>query len=136
MARLSVEDAYRNILGREPDQGGLDYWKSQVGDTFDPEELKQLQDFFKGGLKAGPKNEPGLNTDWYQAAWDTLSGNPPEGFRLPQPAGPAPQNYYGDPDSGGAQPAGDPLQTRFLEAASSGQLGTETKRISVLKSSA
>ena len=39
----SVEGLYRNILRREPDAGGLDFWKSKFGDTVDEKERAAFQ---------------------------------------------------------------------------------------------
>lgn len=53
MANLKVEDAYRQILDREPDSYGLNYWTSIVGDTFDPAEVEKLQAFYSAAGAPG-----------------------------------------------------------------------------------
>ena len=40
---LTVEDLYRQILGREPDPGGLAYWQQQFGQEVDPTEKSVFQ---------------------------------------------------------------------------------------------
>jgi hypothetical protein len=36
-----VSDYYRNILGRDPDQGGLDYWSGQLANGMSPDAVQQ-----------------------------------------------------------------------------------------------
>lgn len=42
-ATNSIEDTYRQQLGREGETAGLDYWKGQFGDSVDANELKTFQ---------------------------------------------------------------------------------------------
>jgi hypothetical protein len=39
----SVEDLYKNILNRQSDAGGAQYWQQQFGDTIDPNEVAAFQ---------------------------------------------------------------------------------------------
>jgi len=41
-AGATVEDIYRQYLGRQGDQAGVDYWKQQFGGTVDANELRQF----------------------------------------------------------------------------------------------
>jgi len=54
MAINTVEDLYREILGREPDAGGLAYWQQGFGDTIDPNEVAS----FKQAAQAELANRP------------------------------------------------------------------------------
>ena len=42
-AITSVEDLYRNVLGREGEAAGLEYWKQGFGDTIDPNEIASFK---------------------------------------------------------------------------------------------
>jgi hypothetical protein len=39
---LTVEDLYKNILGRDGEQAGVDYWKNQFGDEIDQDEYNRF----------------------------------------------------------------------------------------------
>jgi hypothetical protein len=47
----SVEDLYRNILGREGEAAGLEYWKQGFGDTIDPNEIASFTQAAQAELK-------------------------------------------------------------------------------------
>jgi hypothetical protein len=40
---MTVEDLYREILGREPDPEGLAFWKAGFGDEVSPEERASFE---------------------------------------------------------------------------------------------
>ena len=47
-AASALTQLYQDVLGRDPDQAGFDWWLSQIGDTLDPAEVQQ----FIAGSKA------------------------------------------------------------------------------------
>jgi len=54
--QTSVSDLYQQILGRAPDEGGLEYWKQQFGDTIDPNEMEQFKQAASPELALSPLN--------------------------------------------------------------------------------
>ena len=50
----SVNDLYRQVLGRDAEPAGLQYWNEKFGDTIDPNEIEQ----FKQGAQPELQNRP------------------------------------------------------------------------------
>jgi hypothetical protein len=53
----SVEDLYKNILGREGEAEGLAFWKQGFGDTIDPNEVASFQQAAQAELARRPVAE-------------------------------------------------------------------------------
>ena len=60
MAINTVEDLYREILGREPDAGGLAFWQQGFGDTVDPNEIASFTQAAQSELANRPAAEQAL----------------------------------------------------------------------------
>jgi hypothetical protein len=63
----TVEDLYRQVLGREPDPAGLAFWQSAFGGSVDPAEQASFMKSVQSTLSAAPAEQqatlaPNLNT--------------------------------------------------------------------------
>ena len=59
----AITAMYRQYLGKDPDAEGLAYWKSQFGDTVDPNELNTFLGTATNLLKNNPNNTYGVAQD-------------------------------------------------------------------------
>jgi hypothetical protein len=64
----TVEDLYRQILGREPEAEGLAYWQSAFGNSVDPAEQASFMQSVQSALSAAPAEQqatlaPNLTTE-------------------------------------------------------------------------
>ena len=75
---LTLDQMYKNVLGREADTGGRDFWKSQFGDTVDNTELAAFRQSALGGTSTADKS----------AAQNFGIGNAGAGFAATAPVTP------------------------------------------------
>jgi Domain of unknown function (DUF4214) len=53
-------DMYQNVLGRAPDEAGMNWWKGQFGDTIDPNELAQFTKSAQAEKNSNTTTNPNL----------------------------------------------------------------------------
>lgn len=75
---LTLDQMYKNVLGREADTGGRDFWKSQFGDKVDDTELAAFRQSALGGTDTADKS----------AAQNFGIGNAGAGFAATAPVTP------------------------------------------------
>jgi len=54
----TIEGLYQNVLGRQPDQAGADYWKQQFGDTVDANEYQTFMNAAQPELQQRSQQSP------------------------------------------------------------------------------
>jgi len=111
---MTLDQMYQNVLGREADTGGREFWASQFGDKVDDTELAAFRQSALGGTSTAdkaaaqsfgaPVSTTGLSAlDRDNAPFGAPASTTGQGFAAaPQPRPPAPpaQNFGGQGDIG------------------------------------
>ena len=112
----SIEDTYRQQLGREGDAEGLAYWKGQFGDTVDAGELQSFQTAAAPELagRQQPTSPQGKGGGAPQSASQSSSQGGPQLPNAGQQGWQYGQGASGDrvtyPSTSGQQQFGQPMQ--------------------------
>jgi hypothetical protein len=126
-AGLSIEDTYRQQLGREGDAGGLAYWKGQFGDTVDAGELQSFQTAAAPELAGRPQPTApqGKGGGATQSASQSASQGGPQLPNAEQQGWQYAQGASGNrvtyPSTSGQQQFGQPMQQSYSNTIGQGQ---------------
>jgi hypothetical protein len=96
---LTLDQMYKNVLGREADTGGRDFWKSQFGDTVDDTELASFRQSALGGTDTADKAAAMYQPFGGAAQYSDPTAN---GFGAAAPVAPVAQDFGATSNNTGA----------------------------------